>query len=128
MKMTKLEVLKSILKDSNMAFSFLGNKAIIPFKSKKVAEVSFASSITSGQYKGLLVTISHKENGNISDNVFYFEQYLGKTANRRHHASSTITEMYVWQDRGNHEWYIVRPTTCLPICKAIEDYIILYMD
>lgn len=125
---SKLEVLENIFKDSWISCIFLGTQAINVIGKNRIAEITLAGSGTSGHYDGLIVTIKHKDNGNIASNKFSFEQYLGKTADRSHYNADVVKAMYIWNSQGNFDWYIVRPSQISPLLDAIDKFIEIYRD
>jgi hypothetical protein len=130
---TKLDMLRSIFKDSascdfgllaacRKEFNFLGDRVLYNFKDK-VAEIVFCTNGTAKHYSGLNVSINHKTHGNLSNNVFLFEQYLRSESIGSH---ASVREMYVWENDNLLDWYIVCPKTTKPILQAILDYINVY--
>ena len=123
---SKLEVLENLFDHHLTSCVFLGNQAIHQIGNNRIAEIILSCSGTSGHYDGLVVTIKHKDNGDIASNKFSFEQYLGETANRERPNADIVKNMYIWSDRGNFDWYIVRPSTIDPILDAIFNFIEIY--
>jgi len=122
---TKLDMLKKIFEDVEIPFKFFGTKAIMTMEKDRTAEVTFHQGASSGNYKGLQVSIVNNMTGKVTGNVFNFEQYLGKNADRTHRNAKGVRGMYVW-DEGGYDWYIVRPTSTEPILDAICEYILTY--
>ena len=122
---SKLDMLKQIFEDAEIPFIFLGNKAILQMRNDLVAEVMLNRGDTHGKYTGLKATILHKQNGEITSNVFFFEQYLGKDADRTHPNASHVKNMYLWENNGL-DWYVVRPKDTTNILDAIFEYAMLY--
>ena len=122
---SRLDVLQHILNNPDISFTFLGNQAIHQIGTNRIAEITLACSGTSGHYDGLVVTIKHKDNGDIASNKFSFEQYLGETANREHPHAHMVKNMYIWSG-SKFDWYIVRPTQLTPILNAVFNFIRIY--
>ena len=123
----KLDALRSIFEDAEIGpLFFLGNKVTMPMENNLILEVTLIGSGRSGSYTGLNTSIVHRENGVITSNVFRFEQYLGKDADRTHDNASQVKNMYIWEDRGKLDWYIVRPKSTEPILDAVFEFALMY--
>jgi hypothetical protein len=122
----KLEMLKNIL-DGRVGPSvkFIGNKAILKMKNGNIAEITLATAGTTGRYPRLLATIMNKDEGEVTNNSFDFEQYLGANADRGEGARRQ-EKLYIWENRGELDWYIARPTNIVPLVNAINDFIEIY--
>lgn len=118
-------MLKQILENSDIPFTFLGYKAILEMTNGNMAEVTLKQGGTVGYYYGLLVTIVNPIDSTVTTNHFTFEQYLGEKADRSHGNSHMVSKMYIWADKGL-DWYIVKPTDFSPIIDAILEFIIMY--
>jgi hypothetical protein len=120
------EIFESLFPSDSIVIS--GDKILIPMTNDRIAEVNFYSDNIKDQFVGLKVRVIHKTNGLITENVFLFHDYLGdnKNIDGTHPNANLVKKIYVWKDRGNYDWYIVRPKDTKPIANAVLEFVRVY--
>ena len=69
-------------------------------------KVSFTNGIEADRYYGMLVEIINKETGIIDKQFFNFSNIIGKAPM----VSGTSASFYLWNYRGDIDWYGSAPT------------------
>lgn len=114
---TTMNILEQLLEDDYLTWIYAGNKASLRLDMDRVVEVSFAHSGTSGIYKGLLIVILNKRSGEITRNVFNFDDYR--------------LDNYVWKSPTNGkklEWYknVLHAPSIRTLRESINEWLRLY--
>ena len=83
-------------------------------------KLTFETTGMADHYYGIMVRIINKINGAIDTQFFKFNNIINKTEKEHN--------FYIWDSRGNVDWYSDRPTKAEKekFMKLVYDYIKLY--
>jgi hypothetical protein len=107
-------------------FVWNGLTGVSELDEERLAKVAMVTTGCSQHYGGFRVTIVNKKSGAIDQTHFSFNDHLdrslgARTDGRTDHDSFMVISYIAW------DWYIAKPKTARPFCKAVEDHINLFL-
>ncbi len=85
------------------------------------AKVDFINTNVADHYNAMKLSIINRTEGVVDSHIFKFSDIIGV---------KNGYEPYIWDDRGDPDWYMYRPTykDLRDFEAAVEDYIAMYAD
>lgn len=107
-------------------------KGLVELDENRNAEITLVTDRVSEQYEGYLVSVNHKQNGEITRHYFPFNHYMKERSDDRQKGSKHAHEgkFYVWGSSSEDQptWYISIPTNheIEKMTEAIDTFIAMY--